>query len=54
MKVSGKLRALAAIPAEKKTPFVEAGTQRPSWLSHDATRRKVTASIPDGVIEIFL
>ena len=29
------------------------GAQWRSWLRHSATSRKVSVSIPDGVIEIF-
>ena len=29
------------------------GTRQHSWLRHCATSRKVTGSVPDGVIEIF-
>ena len=32
---------------------IQRGTRGPSWLRHCVTSRKVTGSIPDGVIGIF-
>jgi hypothetical protein len=52
MKVRGKLRVLAALPAVKQPSFVEVVTRWRSWFRHDATSPKVDGSISDNVIEI--
>jgi len=36
-----------------QVPFHDGGIQWRNWLRHCATSRKVTGSIPDGVIGIF-
>jgi hypothetical protein len=46
--------AFRGVKASKKRPSGYGGARWHSWLGHCATSRKVTGSIPDGVILITL